>query len=284
MTLSVTLTAGPLTACWRPDLGGCLAGFWHGTTPILRSADASVLASPRQSACFPMLPYSNRLAHCQFSWLGQSLRTQPNFPGSPHSLHGVGWQRAWEVAQQRSDALSLRYQHQPDADWPFEFDACLQAQLTPQALALQLQLRNTDQCAQPVGLGFHPYFVRRAGTWIEVPVQQRWDQEPSGLPVALVPTPALTGHPDGMAYDHCFEAWSGVASVHDEALNVVLRSQASRLVVFTPQGQPQFCLEPVSHVNNAINLADSLAHGLVQLEPGQTTALTMTLEVRSNLT
>jgi aldose 1-epimerase len=39
-------------------------------------------------------------------------------------------------------------------------------------------------------------------------------------------------------------------------------------VVFTPQDRDYFCVEPVSHVSNAIHMSDPLAHGLRKLAPG----------------
>ena len=52
------LRAGPLRLALRPDLGGSIAGLWHGDTPVLRSVEPAALAAPRKSACFPLVPYS----------------------------------------------------------------------------------------------------------------------------------------------------------------------------------------------------------------------------------
>ena len=40
-----------------------------------------------------------------------------------------------------------------------------------------------------------------------------------------------------------------------------------------------FCIEPVSHVSNAIQMGDPAAHGLVALEAGDTIEAWMTIEV-----
>jgi len=40
--------------------------------------------------------------------------------------------------------------------------------------------------------------------------------------------------------------------------------------VFTPQDKDYFCVEPVSHVSNAIHMADPAAHGLRTLAPAET--------------
>ena len=90
---SFELHAGALRLALRPDLGGCIAGLWHRDTPILRSTEPAALTASRPSACYPLLPYSNRLAYRKFRWKGRDHTTQPNFDDSPHSVHGMGWQR-----------------------------------------------------------------------------------------------------------------------------------------------------------------------------------------------
>ena len=50
-------------------------------------------------------------------------------------------------------------------------------------------------------------------------------------------------------------------------------------MVFTPQDKDFFCVEPVSHVNNAIHMADPLAHGLQSVAPGETVQAWMKLDI-----
>jgi aldose 1-epimerase len=50
-------------------------------------------------------------------------------------------------------------------------------------------------------------------------------------------------------------------------------------VVFTPPTRDYYCVEPVSHVSNAIQMADPAAHGLVALAAGDTLDAWMTIEV-----
>ena len=38
---------------------------------------------------------------------------------SPHSLHGVGWQRPWRIVSSSAIELVLGLEHAGDADWPF---------------------------------------------------------------------------------------------------------------------------------------------------------------------
>ena len=71
----------------------------------------------------------------------------------------------------------------------------------------------------------------------------------------------------------------GPARIRDEKFSLQLTSSLSRLVVYTPQDKDYFCVEPVSHVSNAIHMADPAAHGLRTLLAGESFEASMTLDV-----
>jgi aldose 1-epimerase len=60
---------------------------------------------------------------------------------------------------------------------------------------------------------------------------------------------------------------------------VRLSSSLPYLVVYTPEGKPYYCVEPVSHVSNALHMAEPAAHGLHALAPGASLGAWMKLEV-----
>jgi aldose 1-epimerase len=281
----ITLQAGALRLAVRADLGGSLAGLWHQGIPVLRSTEPGQLQGPRQSACYPLVPYSNRLGHRHFTWRGRAYTTEPNFDGSPHSLHGVGWLRPWHVVSheiaQETTHLTLRYRHTPDGHWPFAFEAEQRITLTPHALLLDLQLRNVDTQEQPAGLGWHPYFPRRTGSHVKIDAATRWEADALQLPTHPTVHSGIDAELDALDLDHCFGGWRGAAQIRDERFLLLLSSTLPYLVVFTPRAQAHFCVEPVSHVNNAIHHADPALHGLVALAPGEVLAASLTLQVEA---
>ena len=276
---SFELHAGALRLALRPDLGGCIAGFWHRDTPILRSAEPEALQAARLSACYPLLPYSNRLGYRRFRWKGHDYTTQPNFDANPHSVHGMGWQRPWEIVSSSALEVVLRLVHTGDADWPFPFEATQYFTLTPQALSVEMVFTNTAAIAQPVGLGWHPYFTKRARSRLHIELSERWDSDATQLPVRRVAQPGIDSDVSHLGFDNCFDGWKGPARIRDEKLSLQLSSSLSRLVVFTPQDRDYFCVEPVSHVSNAIHMADPTAHGLRTVAPGESLDASMRLEV-----
>ena len=276
---AVELRAGALRLALRADLGGSMAGFWHRDTPILRSTEPLQLVAARQSACYPLVPYSNRLGYKRFHWQGRDYTTETNFDDNPHSVHGVGWLRAWEVVSRDASDVLLAYRHVPDAHWPFAFEAHQRFTLTPHALTVVLAIRNTAPVAQPVGLGWHPYFPKRARSHLDIELTDRWDSDATQLPVRKLPQPGIQGAVAELDFDHCFDGWAGPALIRDEQLVLRLSSNLTHLVVYTPTNKPYFCVEPVSHVSDAIHRADPAAHGLRTLEAGGVFEATMTLEV-----
>jgi aldose 1-epimerase len=273
------LHAGALRLALRPDLGGCIAGLWHRDTPILRSTAPGALDSARLAASFPLVPYSNRLGYRRFRWKGQDHTTSPNFGDSPHSVHGIGWMRPWDVAAHSAIDLALALRHDGDGHWPFPFEARQHFALTPDTLVAQIAVTNTGDVAQPVGLGWHPYFPKRARSRLHIDCSDRWDSDAAQLPVRKVAQPGIDADVAHLDFDNAFEGWKGPARIRDEKCALQLRSSLPYLVVYTPRDKDYFCVEPVSHVANAIHMADPGAHGLKTLQPGETFEASMTLDV-----
>ena len=281
LTPALELHAGALRLALRPDLGGAIAGFWHDTTPILRSCEPGELVASRPSACFPLVPYSNRIGYRHFRWLGRDFSTAPNFDeGNPHSLHGTAWQEAWRVVSASATSAELALTHLANAHWPFNFDVVQRFELADNALTLHLSLTNIDARTQPVGLGWHPYFPKRERSRLHIECSQRWESDPTTqLPTRRVAQGGIDGEVRHLDFDHCFEGWSGIARLRDEKLALKVTSPLPYLVVFTPPHRDYYCIEPVSHVSNAIQMGDPAAHGLEALAAGDTFEAAMTIEV-----
>src|ERR1700761_7577766 len=115
----LTLAAGASSVVVAPEHGGGIVGWMHGATPLLRRAlpEAAALGDPHAMALFPLLPYCNRIGQARLTWQGRDYRLPRNFGDSPHTIHGVGWQRPWSLAQAGTAAARLTLDHRPDASW-----------------------------------------------------------------------------------------------------------------------------------------------------------------------
>jgi hypothetical protein len=103
----------------------------------------------------------------------------------------------------------------------------------------------------------------------------------AGEVLAQVAQQGIDGSVSHLDFDHCFEGWTGPASIRDEHFSLQLTSSLRYLVVYTPHDKEYFCVEPVSHVSDAIHMADPADHGLLTLQPGQTTEAWMKIDVAS---
>ena len=173
----------------------------------------------------------------------------------------------------------LRHRHTADADWPFAFEVSQYFALSPQAMTVQMVFTNTAETPQPVGFGWHPYFPKRLRSRLHIDLSDRWDADVNELPIRKVSQPGIDSDIAHLDFDNCFEGWRGPARIRDERFSLQLTSSLPYLVVFTPQDRDYFCVEPVSHVSNAIHMAEPAAHGMKSVAPGESVEAAMTLEV-----
>ncbi|RYF37254.1 MAG: aldose 1-epimerase, partial [Comamonadaceae bacterium] len=270
----IELRAGALRCELVPELGGVIAGFWLDDQPVLRSTPAAQLTSARLAGSYPLVPFSNRIGHASLVWQGTQHPLVRNNGDEPHAIHGVGWQRPWSVLDSDATSAMLAYEHRADPSWPFAFDCSQTFRLAPDGLQMTLAMTNQSGQPAPAGLGWHPYFTKRPGSRIALRATGRWEMGPDKLPTQRVPVQGVDAECASLAVDHCFDGWEGVAQLRDGVMQVTVRSELTRVVVFTNDTRPYVAIEPVSHVNNAVHLYASGVPaqelGLRVLHPGET--------------
>ena len=267
-----------------PDVAGAVASMRHvggnSRVDVLRPTPRLQAYSPTDLACWAMLPYSNRLRDGQLVHEGRAHRLPVNHPGFLHAQHGLAWIRAWRVQESGADAVTLSLASGPGEDWPFPFEARLDYRLVDDGLEIGTSLRNLADAPAPVGLGQHPYLHRPPGTRLQARVGSVWRCDTETLPVAREPLPARWNLPagcalDGVFIDNCFEDFAGEATLHlPDGARVQVQADAScsHLVVYNPVDQPFVCIEPVTHMPDAANLAllDASVPPMPLVAPGDT--------------
>lgn len=283
----LTLACGELRCDIVPELGAAIAGLWARDVAVLRSTPGAQLASVRDAGSYPLVPFSNRIAHATLKWNGTSHPLVQNFLPEPHAIHGIGWQRAWSVLDVQATQALLAFEHRPDATWPFAFDCSQAFRLGADALDITLSVTNQSDQVAPFGLGWHPYFVKRPGSHITFRATGQWEMGADKLPTHCAASHGLDADVAALDVDHCFEGWSGHAELHDALMRVCVDASLRRVVVFTHPTRDFVAIEPVSHVNNAVNLAGNTATqamrnlGVELLQPGQSMSASMRIGVQS---
>jgi len=283
MTPSVILRSGEMRCEVSAQLGAAIAGLWRNDSPVLRSTPAHALSQIQLSGCYPLVPFSNRVGQASLLWNGTSHPLVRNFAPEPHAIHGVAWMRPWQVLDADETFALLSFEHRADASWPFDFDCSQALRLGPDALEVTLSATNQSDQPAPFGLGWHPYFVKRAQSRIRFEAAGRWEMGPDRLPTERTTSSGIDSLCCALDIDHCFDGWHGEVVLQDSEMTVRLRSSLDHLVVFTNATRDFVAIEPVSHVNNAVNMAGSdTTHmqrlGVRILQPGQSQSATMRIE------
>ncbi|OIN45583.1 aldose 1-epimerase [Pseudomonas costantinii] len=269
-----------------PAVGGSIVNWCVRTTgqPLLRHSDQQALNTglPGKLGCYPLAPWSNRIAEGGFDNPDGWMALKPNSSLDPLPIHGSAWQQAWQVVSQTTDEVVLAV----TCDTPFAYRAEQHFRLSNGELNIALRVTHLAEKAAWHGLGLHPYLPRRPGTRLQAKASQVWMSDASKLPTGLAPVPAewdfqqLKTLPQGLV-DNGFCQWDGRCVIEQPELGYALECQATGseyFLLFCPPGLEFFCIEPVSHPVNAHHLPGR--PGLTLLEQGQSTELTFNLKYK----
>jgi aldose 1-epimerase len=283
----VKLHAGHLDLELAPELGGSILAFRSGSDDILRAAPAGA-SDVLETACFPLVPYANRIRDGRFGFGGRTASLERNLPGQPHPLHGDGWRGAWRVEAQDAASAILTFDAK-GSRWPWSYAARQTARLTPSSLILELEVTNLDTEPGPFGIGFHPYFPRSSEARITASTTGAWMVDAELLPTSWEQGAAIADWSVGASVrgsrlvDHCHTGWAGEARIDygpsRPSLRVTASPELSFLHIYAPPQEDFFCVEPVSHVPNALNSTEPEAQGVRILRPGQSLLGWMRLDI-----
>ena len=278
----IVLQHGGWRLAVRPELGCSIASLTHGGRDVLRPTPEGV-TDILQTACFPLVPYANRIAEGRFSVGGQTVNLPVHDRFAPHALHGDGWLASWTLLEQ-SEA-SARFIHRHDADgWPWPYEAVQTFTLSASGLRIDLSVLNLGETPAPAGLGLHPYFPVGDQTRLQLTAEAVWAVDAGLIPTAPVrPAEVFDWSPgprvaDAPFVDNCYAGWGGAAHLiePDRTITITASPNAGWAHIYAP-GLGYCCVEPVTHRPDAVHAPDGEDSGLVVLEPGR--ALSMWMEI-----
>ncbi len=285
----VELHSGNLELGISPSVGGSIARFdWvagdKSRTPLMRGCHSESI-NVLEAACFPLVPFVNRIRGSRFSFRGREVALKPNMAGDASVLHGQGWLGAWQCLYSDGQQAELVFEH-PAGEWPWTYEARQFFALDVRGLTVRLSCLNTSPEPMPCGLGQHPYFPCDAETVLDTVVACAWEVDEQVLPTEKVPA---TGRFDlrqrricGQGLDHGFSGWNGIAAISGEPQLVLSSPDAHFFQLYSPKDGGLFVAEPVSHANAALNApeAEWPELGMRVLEPGEEMSLVMRIDIR----
>lgn len=286
-----------LSVCLLPEAGGGIVSLdWLGRgaeVPLMRTCAASPERSPGQFepnwlACYPLLPWSNRIAHGGFFYAGRRIALALNRKDDAYPIHGSAWQRRWTVSQHEADIAVLALEE--SAPGAYTYQASLEYRLEDDTLGVDLRVTNTGTFTLPFGIGLHPFFPLHGGARLHAPAASVWlNDGRDPLPVRREAVPAAWDFssvrwlPEG-GLNHAFNGWTGQAAIEwpAQALRLHIEAEADCYVLYVPDGEDFFCFEPVDHPINAVHLpGGAIANGMTELMPGESLERTFAFRVEA---
>lgn len=286
-----------------PETGGAIGQWQVKEHDILHPVSNPILRRQNGVAVggYPLLPYVNRLAAGRFSFGGEEHYLTPNMEGCPHPIHGNSWEHSWRVVHKTDTHVVLHFDHNPDVlegaeqeavkrEWPYAYRAALSYELRADGLCVSIVVENRDKVAQPLGLGFHPFFAAAAGARLTFNAEKVWLTDAQGLPVDEAPCEGEWSFSkgqvlDGRVIDNCFAAFGGVAQLEQPGSfpNVTIEADGifSHLVVFAQMQEGYIAVEPVTSMTDAINRPEIAGRGVHVLQPGQSCGGMMNFRVET---
>ena len=261
-----------------PCAGGAVSALRHRDLDVLRTAPDRMgpAFDPLKYAAFTMVPFVGRIHHGQFGFDQSMYELPANFPPEPHAIHGHGWQVPWKVEAQDATSVTCVYQHSADA-WPWNYVARQVFSLLPNGLIVTLAVTNTSEHAMPAGVGWHPYFTRD-GARLHLPTTHIWTPDPESGDNQSRPIASYEDLSNGrmvadLNLDTTFSVGAEPIRVEWPTHSVTMTTERifSHATVYVPPGENYFCVEPVSHVPNAVNSTlPAEVTGFRSVGPGET--------------
>lgn len=250
--------------------------------PLMRASDAGDVRVAAQSACFPLVPFGNRVRGNRFVYDGVTYALAPNTDWDEHYLHGDGWTTEWRVVERSPSRVRVVMRHD-DVGTPYRYEAAQTFALDGATLTLGLEVVNRGAAALPFGLGWHPYFPLSAGATLRAPASAHWLEGADWLPTERAPIPAeldfsVARELPRRWVNNGFEGWNGACEIAWPERGARLKLDADalfgRYVLFVSDPQfeagynyQSFAFEPMSHGVDAHNMSDG--GGLRRLAPGE---------------
>lgn len=279
---TVDLEGGGWTLSADPARGAAILTCQYEGKDVLRAAPTDWNVRPEifKTGSFPLAPYSNRIANGRFEFDGQIISISRNHSGQEHPIHGCVWHQKWDVLSISENAVSMALDHRAeDGVWPWSARFEHRLELHESRLHMYLSIQNMDDRYMPAGLGFHPYFADFDRLSVQTDVTDVQPSGPDDLPLSASFDPAKLNLSAPRAVsdiitDNCYKGGHTNPRLYwtDRPWHAEIESSQTLpyCVIYSNPKDKDFCLEPVSHINNALGLyAANVDTGLGRLRRGE---------------
>ncbi len=301
----IDLSSDILRVRIAPEIGAGVARFdlnhpREGLVPLMRPASEEA-AGFNALASYSLVPWSNRIDQARLRFKGRTYPLRPDWPDGT-AIHGDAKHRPWSILDRSPGSVRLALDATAIADrnFPWPYLAEVRYEVRNSVLLTRLSVTNNGTEPFPAGLGFHPFWLRQLlgprgpisrDAFVRVPLRGHYPCErimAVGPAVETDVSRRLNRGTtfEGLELDDVFDGFGGTASIQWLDSGVSVRYECSpecgHCVIYSPPVTAAtgfFCLEPVTMVNNGINLEDQGwgGTGVQTLRPGETLATTWSI-------
>ncbi|MFG0250558.1 MAG: aldose 1-epimerase [Phycisphaeraceae bacterium JB051] len=276
VTSQVLLQSDIWRAVVLPRKGGNLVSLIHrpsGLNVLRTPAQFGQLNEQPERYGIPILFLPNRIEDGTFTFEGRVYRFSLNDPMGRHNhLHGLVLGKSWDVIEQSKTHVLMQYRIAKTAGFPHECTLQLAYRLGDDGLSQRMSVTNDSDLNMPVGLGYHTAFTMTKGSQVWPTVtNEQWEiiqprMLPSGrlieLPKDILPfgdEQEVSLHcPMGIG-EYAGQSLRGAVITHPTFKQAVIYEVDEQFKhwYFWNQGGRQgfFCVEPLTWMANAMNMA-----------------------------
>ncbi len=159
----------------------------------------------------------------------------------------------WDVNYADQNRLHMSCVHRAD-HWPWHYRCDQKRQLQENGYHHTISLTNQSETPMPAGLGLHPYFPRN-GASIKTKFEGYWNVSDDGLPTKWQKKQGRFSFDSERTTDTVFTDRMNdlIIDWPSHRLTISPSEDKRHAHIFAPREHNFFCLEPVSHITNAVN-------------------------------
>jgi aldose 1-epimerase len=243
----LTLHASDATTTIHPGAGARIGQISVAGQPLLVGVPSLGDRHAMAWGAYPMVPWAGRLARGRFVFDGIERHVPINHhdgngPERAHAIHGLGFDRAWEVVDVSGSTCRCAISF----DWEFGGTASHTVSLFDDRIVMTLTVESTGT-SFPAEVGWHPWF--RKPDRLDVAPTAMYERDEFGIPTGRLVDPSPG------PWDDCFANTEPIALHYDRAVAPMLTvtSDCDHVVVFD-EPDDATCVEPQSGPPDAFNL------------------------------
>jgi aldose 1-epimerase len=192
--ISCAVPGGTATALIGLHGGGIREFQYAGRDVIPQDTEASRI---RWFSGATLAPWPNRLGNARWTFEGETLTARANDLFG-NALHGLAFDRDFEVVEQQDDRMTVACLLGDDAAYPFAVRVSLTYVIAEDGLTCTMAAQNLSPTRVPFAFGAHPYFPFDDHCTITITAHKVWEVDDRKIPTGRLVEPSLWGVVPGM--------------------------------------------------------------------------------------